>query len=44
MRFRPEGVVADKRQQLEYHENDPIDVPEPRQSEETGAGIAKAGA
>ncbi|MET7861280.1 branched-chain amino acid ABC transporter permease [Streptomyces sp. NPDC005318] len=44
MRFRPEGVVANKRQQLEYHENDPIDVPEPRQSEETGAGIAKAGA
>ncbi|MFG2623554.1 branched-chain amino acid ABC transporter permease [Streptomyces sp. NPDC048473] len=44
MRFRPEGLVADRRKQLEFHENDPIDVPEPRQSEETGAGIAKAGA
>ncbi|MGW9130864.1 branched-chain amino acid ABC transporter permease [Streptomyces sp. NPDC055681] len=44
MRFRPEGLIADRRKQLEFHENDPIDVPEPRQSEETGAGIAKAGA
>ena len=44
MRFRPEGLVADRRKQLEFHENDTIDVPEPRQSEETGAGIAKAGA
>ena len=44
MRFRPEGLVADRRKQLEFHENDPIDLPEPRQSEETGAGIAKAGA
>ncbi|MFF1833331.1 branched-chain amino acid ABC transporter permease [Streptomyces sp. NPDC058231] len=45
MRFRPEGLVADRRKQLEFHENDdPVDVPEPRQSEETGAGIAKAGA
>lgn len=44
MRFRPEGLIADRRKQLEFHENDTIDVPEPRQSEETGAGIAKAGA
>ncbi|MET7648430.1 branched-chain amino acid ABC transporter permease [Streptomyces sp. NPDC005426] len=45
MRFRPEGLVADRRKQLEFHENDePIDVPEPRQSEDSGAGIAKAGA
>ncbi|MGW2178621.1 branched-chain amino acid ABC transporter permease [Streptomyces sp. NPDC001732] len=44
MRMRPEGLVADRRKQLEFHENDQPDVPEPRQSEETGAGIAKAGA
>nr|WTB30454.1 branched-chain amino acid ABC transporter permease [Streptomyces sp. NBC_00830] len=44
MRFRPEGLIADRRKQLEFHENDTIDVPEPRQPEETGAGIAKAGA
>ncbi|MFJ6013509.1 branched-chain amino acid ABC transporter permease [Streptomyces sp. NPDC092952] len=44
MRLRPEGLVADRRKQLEFHENDQPDVPEPRQSEETGAGIAKAGA
>ncbi|WP_406449027.1 branched-chain amino acid ABC transporter permease [Streptomyces sp. NBC_00876] len=45
MRFRPEGLVADRRKQLEFHENDePIDVPEPRQSQDSDAGIAKAGA
>ncbi|MEU6013335.1 branched-chain amino acid ABC transporter permease [Streptomyces sp. NPDC047515] len=44
MRLRPEGLVADRRKQLEFHETDQPDVPEPRQSEETGAGIAKAGA
>ncbi|MGW1108344.1 branched-chain amino acid ABC transporter permease [Streptomyces sp. NPDC002540] len=44
MRLRPEGLVADRRKRLEFHESDQPDVPEPRQSEETGAGIAKAGA
>ncbi|MFC9623594.1 branched-chain amino acid ABC transporter permease [Streptomyces sp. NPDC056930] len=44
MRLRPEGLVADRRKQLEFHETDQLDVPEPRQSEETAAGIAKAGA
>ncbi|MEV6160556.1 branched-chain amino acid ABC transporter permease [Streptomyces sp. NPDC052052] len=44
MRLRPEGLVADRRKQLEFHESDELDVPEPRQSEETDAGIAKAGA
>lgn len=42
MRFRPEGLVADRRKQLEFHENDAVVLPEPRQSEESG--IAKAGA
>lgn len=44
MRLRPEGLVADRRKQLEFHENDQPDVPEPQQSEKTGAGVAKAGA
>ncbi|MFJ1677461.1 branched-chain amino acid ABC transporter permease [Streptomyces sp. NPDC088251] len=44
MRLRPEGLVADRRKQLEFHETDQPDVPEPRQSDKTGAGIAKAGA
>ncbi|MFF3627425.1 branched-chain amino acid ABC transporter permease [Streptomyces sp. NPDC002164] len=44
MRLRPEGLVADRRKQLEFHETDQPDVPEPRQSDTTGAGIAKAGA
>ncbi|WP_406097991.1 branched-chain amino acid ABC transporter permease [Streptomyces sp. NBC_01013] len=45
MRFRPEGLVADRRKQLEFHENDEtIVVPEPRQPEEADAGITKAGA
>ncbi|WP_330238366.1 branched-chain amino acid ABC transporter permease [Streptomyces sp. NBC_00525] len=47
MRFRPEGLVADHRKQLEFHENDEPDqpdVPTPRKSDATDAGIAKAGA
>ncbi|MEU8518475.1 branched-chain amino acid ABC transporter permease [Streptomyces sp. NBC_01216] len=45
MRFRPEGLIANKRAKLEYHENDEQpDVPEPRQSAESGVGTAKAGA
>lgn len=45
MRFRPEGLVADRRKQLEFHDNDETTaVPEPRQPEEADAGITKAGA
>ncbi|WP_405936275.1 branched-chain amino acid ABC transporter permease [Streptomyces sp. NBC_00726] len=44
MRFRPEGLIADRRKQLEFHETDQLDVPTPRKSDETDAGIAKAGA
>ncbi|MFC4889660.1 branched-chain amino acid ABC transporter permease [Streptomyces beijiangensis] len=43
MRFRPEGVVANKRQQLEYHETDQLAVPEQRLGENT-VGVTKAGA
>ncbi|MGD6746100.1 branched-chain amino acid ABC transporter permease [Streptomyces sp. BH106] len=44
MRFRPEGLVADKRRQLEFHDTGQLDVPE--QTGLTGAGTAptKAGA
>ncbi|MEV6328121.1 branched-chain amino acid ABC transporter permease [Streptomyces sp. NPDC051909] len=51
MRFRPEGLIANKRARLEFHENDDeAGVPEQRQSAEadadatSGAGAAKAGA
>ncbi|MFG2331278.1 branched-chain amino acid ABC transporter permease [Streptomyces sp. NPDC048604] len=45
MRFRPEGLIPNKRAQLEFHENDDkLDVPEQRVSAESGVGTAKAGA
>ncbi|MER7535130.1 branched-chain amino acid ABC transporter permease [Streptomyces sp. NPDC097704] len=46
MRFRPEGLIANKRARLEFHENDDDQqvVPEQRQSEDAGVGTAKAGA
>lgn len=47
MRFRPEGLIANKRAKLEFHENDDQpDVPEQRQPADAAsdAGAAKAGA
>ncbi|GGU89144.1 branched-chain amino acid ABC transporter permease [Streptomyces litmocidini] len=46
MRFRPEGLIANKRAKLEFHENDDDQqvVPEQRQSADAGVGTAKAGA
>ncbi|MFC9391727.1 branched-chain amino acid ABC transporter permease [Streptomyces sp. NPDC057027] len=46
MRTRPEGLIANKRARLEFHENDDDQrvVPEQRQSEDAGVGTAKAGA
>ncbi|MFI8516408.1 branched-chain amino acid ABC transporter permease [Streptomyces sp. NPDC085481] len=48
MRFRPEGLIPNRRAQLEYHEHDEgadkLDVPEQRLSADSGAGTAKAGA
>jgi branched-chain amino acid transport system permease protein len=43
MRFRPEGLVANRRQQLEYHETGQLDVPDGDLPEGT-AGLSKAGA
>ncbi|MZD05604.1 branched-chain amino acid ABC transporter permease [Streptomyces sp. SID5785] len=42
MRFRPEGLIADRRKQLEFHENDQLDVPEQRTP--TEPAVTKAGA
>ncbi|GAA2507760.1 branched-chain amino acid ABC transporter permease [Streptomyces longisporus] len=44
MRFRPEGIVANKRQQLEYHETDQLAVPEGATLPEGTVGVSKAGA
>ncbi|MFE3640420.1 branched-chain amino acid ABC transporter permease [Streptomyces sp. NPDC059169] len=45
MRFRPEGLIANRRAQLEYHENDETDQTDvPDKGLEPGVGIAKAGA
>ncbi|MEU7107558.1 branched-chain amino acid ABC transporter permease [Streptomyces sp. NPDC046215] len=41
MRFRPEGMVADRRKQLEFHETGQLDVPEARLPDST-VGITKA--
>ncbi|HET6357888.1 branched-chain amino acid ABC transporter permease [Streptomyces sp.] len=43
MRFRPEGLIANRRAQLEYHETDQLDVPE-QGLPDSGVGITKAGA
>ncbi|MFI2369555.1 branched-chain amino acid ABC transporter permease [Streptomyces sp. NPDC018833] len=43
MRFRPEGLIANRRAQLEYHETDQLDVPE-NGLPDSGVGVAKAGA
>lgn len=43
MRLRPEGIVPDRRKQLEFHENDQLAVPEQRLPEHA-TGVTKAGA
>lgn len=43
MRFRPEGLVADRRAKLEYHESDQTDGPD-KGLPESGVGLTKAGA
>ncbi|MDQ0786364.1 branched-chain amino acid transport system permease protein [Streptomyces sp. B3I7] len=43
MRFRPEGVIANRRRQLEFHEIDQLDVPE-RGLPDSTLGVTKAGA
>ncbi|MFD5874447.1 branched-chain amino acid ABC transporter permease [Streptomyces sp. NPDC060322] len=43
MRFRPEGLVANRRAQLEFHETGQLDTPEGTLPE-SGVGTVKAGA
>ncbi|MEV3929683.1 MULTISPECIES: branched-chain amino acid ABC transporter permease [unclassified Streptomyces] len=43
MRFRPEGLIANRRAQLEYHETDQLDTPEGALPA-SGVGTVKAGA
>ncbi|MDJ0461687.1 branched-chain amino acid ABC transporter permease [Streptomyces sp. H27-C3] len=43
MRFRPEGLIANRRAQLEYHETDQLDVPD-KGLTGSGVGVTKAGA
>ncbi|MFD3534330.1 branched-chain amino acid ABC transporter permease [Streptomyces sp. NPDC058664] len=48
MRFRPEGLIPNRRAQLEYHEHDEdagnLDVPEQRPAADPIVGTSKAGA
>lgn len=41
MRFRPEGIVANRRSQLEFHETGQLDVPE-KGLPDTTVGVTKA--
>ncbi|MFH9263502.1 branched-chain amino acid ABC transporter permease [Streptomyces sp. NPDC017546] len=44
MRFRPEGLVADRRKQLEFHDTGQLDVPPDTPLTDQAAGTTKAGA
>ncbi|MGW7694007.1 branched-chain amino acid ABC transporter permease [Streptomyces asiaticus] len=42
MRFRPEGIVPNRRQQLEYHETGQLDVPGATGLKDSAVGVTKA--
>ncbi|MEU5026963.1 branched-chain amino acid ABC transporter permease [Streptomyces milbemycinicus] len=42
MRFRPEGIIPNRRQQLEYHETDQLDAPDQPQLSGNAVGVTKA--
>ncbi|MDQ1044629.1 branched-chain amino acid ABC transporter permease [Streptomyces sp. V4I2] len=44
MRFRPEGIIANRRNQLEFHETGQLDVPEQTTLTDEPATVTKAGA
>ncbi|MYW66384.1 branched-chain amino acid ABC transporter permease [Streptomyces sp. SID8379] len=44
MRFRPEGIIANRRRQLEFHETGQLDVPEQRLPDADEPATTKAGA
>ncbi|MDX3450486.1 branched-chain amino acid ABC transporter permease [Streptomyces sp. ME02-8801-2C] len=43
MRFRPEGIIANRRRQLEFHDTGQLDIPEDGLPDTT-VGVTKAGA
>ncbi|MFD4525283.1 branched-chain amino acid ABC transporter permease [Streptomyces sp. NPDC058470] len=43
MRFRPEGIIANRRRQLEFHETGQLDIPEQDLPDNT-VGVTKTGA
>ncbi|MEU8823879.1 branched-chain amino acid ABC transporter permease [Streptomyces sp. NPDC048636] len=42
MRFRPEGIIPNRRQQLEYHETGQLDVPDGTALQNSTVGVTKA--
>ncbi|MEU1805133.1 branched-chain amino acid ABC transporter permease [Streptomyces sp. NPDC019937] len=42
MRFRPEGIIPNRRQQLEYHETGQLDVPDQTALSGSAVGVTKA--
>lgn len=44
MRFRPEGIIANRRRQLEFHETGQLDVPDTTTLTDEPATVTKAGA
>ncbi|WP_394434966.1 branched-chain amino acid ABC transporter permease [Streptomyces sp. SGAir0957] len=42
MRFRPEGIIANRRRQLEFHETGQLDIPEQQSLPDSTTGAAKA--
>ncbi|QKV95552.1 branched-chain amino acid ABC transporter permease [Streptomyces sp. NA02950] len=42
MRFRPEGIIPNRRQQLEYHETGQLDVPDDAGLQNSTVGVTKA--
>ncbi|MGW2324613.1 branched-chain amino acid ABC transporter permease [Streptomyces sp. NPDC001700] len=42
MRFRPEGIIPNRRQQLEYHETGQLDVPDQAALSGSAVGVTKA--
>ncbi|WLW55836.1 branched-chain amino acid ABC transporter permease [Streptomyces sp. YU58] len=44
MRFRPEGIIANRRRQLEFHETGQLDVPQTTTLTDDSATVTKAGA
>jgi branched-chain amino acid transport system permease protein len=44
MRFRPEGLIPNRRRQLEFHETGQLDVPDSPELPDSTVGVTKAGA